>query len=237
MARAMLLAAGRGERMRPLTDTKPKPLLRAGGIALLEYHIRALVAAGITDLVVNVAWQRSMLRDFLGDGSRFGARITISDEGDTALDTGGGVFRALPLLGSEPFWLVNGDVYIDYEFSQPALPAGTHAHLLLVPNPTHNPAGDFALSGAQVANTGSAMLTYSGVAVLSPELFTGCEDGIFSLVPLLREAADRGQLSGELHSGYWCDVGTPERLRALDDRLRAAPRLTATDAGSSDAPG
>ena len=217
----MLLAAGRGERMRPLTDTMPKPLLQAGGCPLLEYHIRALVAAGIRDIVINVAWQRQQLRDYVGDGSRFGARVTISDEGDTALDTGGGVFRALPQLGAEPFWLVNGDVFIDYPFSLPALDSDMLANLLLVPNPEHNPAGDFALSGATVSNSGATMLTYSGVAVLHPDLFADCSDGIFPLAPLLRDAADRCRLSGELHDRYWCDVGTPARLQALDARLRA----------------
>jgi len=220
VAKAMLLAAGRGERMRPLTDDLPKPLLQVAGQPLLEHHIRALVAAGISELVVNVAWQRQALYDFLGDGSRFGVRITISDEGDTALDTGGGVYRALPHLGEEPFWVVNGDVFIDYAFGLPALNADAHAHLLLVPNPEHNPGGDFALSGSLVTNSGPAMLTYSGVAVLSPALFRECVDGIFPLAPLLRAAADRGQLTGELHSDYWCDVGTPERLQALDERLR-----------------
>lgn len=219
-AKAMLLAAGRGERMRPLTDTLPKPLLQAGGKPLLAYHIEALVTAGISDLVVNVAWQRQALRDFLGDGSRFGAVITISDEGDTALDTGGGVYRALPYLGSEPFWLVNGDVFIDRAFGPPVLEDGVLAHLLLVPNPAHNPDGDFALAGDTVTNKGAEMFTYSGVAILHPELFAGCSDGIFPLAPLLRDAAERGQVSGELHTGYWCDVGTPERLQQLDARLR-----------------
>ena len=217
----MLLAAGRGERMRPLTDAMPKPLLQAGDRPLLEYHIRALVAAGITELVVNVAWQRQAIYDYLGDGSRFGATLTISDEGDTALDTGGGVYRALAHLGDEPFWLVNGDVFIDYDFVPPVLASGADAHLLLVPNPPHNPGGDFALNGTQVANSGDEMLTYSGVAVLDPALFSGCSDGVFPLAPLLRGAADRGRLSGELHRGYWCDVGTPDRLQELDERLRA----------------
>lgn len=218
--KAMLLAAGRGERMRPLTDETPKPLLRAGGKPLLQYHIEALVAAGVTDIVVNVAWQSKKLRDWLGDGSRFAARVTVSDEGDTALETGGGVFRALPLLGAEPFWLVNGDVYIDYKFAPPRLAAADFAHLLLVPNPEHNVAGDFALAGDRVSNKGSHMYTYSGVAVLHPRLFAGQRDGAFPLAPLLRAAADNGQLGGELVNSYWCDVGTPERLAALDQHLQ-----------------
>jgi len=220
--KAMILAAGRGERMRPLTDTMPKPLLQAGGKALLAYHIESLVAAGTTEIVVNVAWQKQHLYEFLGDGSHFGAHIMISDEGDAALETGGGVRRALPLLGDEPFWLVNGDVYLEYTFTEKRLSAGTLGHLLLVPNPLHNPAGDFALQAGKVVNEGSAMLTYSGVAVLDPALLSRHPEGVFPLAPLLRAAADAGQLRGECYAEFWCDIGTPERLQSLDQRLRQA---------------
>ena len=169
----MLLAAGRGERMRPLTDELPKPLLPAGGKPLLQYPIDALLTAGVTEFVVNVAWLKQSLYDYLGDGERFGAgvAIAISDEGDVALETGGGILHALPLLGSEPFWLVNGDVYTEFGFAPRSLEPGMLAHLLLVANPAHNPEGDFALDGARVVNAGAEMLTYSGVAVLNPELF------------------------------------------------------------------
>lgn len=218
--KAMLLAAGRGERMRPLTDSMPKPLLQVGGKALLEYHIAALVAAGVTDIVVNVAWCGRQLREWLGDGSRFGACVSISDEGDEALETGGGIFRALAVLGDEPFWLVNGDVYSEYAFPATVLGADDLAHLLLVPNPDHNRAGDFALLDGRVANAGADMQTYSGIAILRPQLFSGQVDGKFPLAPLLRKAADSGQVSGAMLGGYWCDVGTPQRLQQLDERLR-----------------
>ncbi len=206
--------------MRPLTDAVPKPLIKVGGRPLIDYHLAALANAGIRDVVVNVAWQKAQLREHLGDGSTFGLQCDISDEGDAALETGGGVFRALPKLGSRPFWLVNGDVYAEYGFEQQTLMAGRLAHLLLVPNPAHNRAGDFALTGGEVSNQGAAMLTYSGLAILHPELFAGCKDGVFPLAPLLRKAADDGRVSGELLNGYWCDVGTPERLAALNDRLQ-----------------
>ncbi len=206
--------------MRPLTDAVPKPLIKVGGRPLIDYHLVALANAGIRDVVVNVAWQKAQLREHLGDGSAFGLRCDISDEGDAALETGGGVFRALPKLGARPFWLVNGDVYAEYGFEQQTLLADRLAHLLLVPNPAHNRAGDFALTGGEVSNQGAAMLTYSGLAILHPDLFAGCKDGVFPLAPLLRKAADEGRVSGELLTGYWCDVGTPERLAALNDRLQ-----------------
>ena len=206
--------------MRPLTDAVPKPLIKVGGRPLIDYHLVALANAGIRDVVVNVAWQKAQLREHLGDGSAFGLQCDISDEGDAALETGGGVFRALPKLGARPFWLVNGDVYAEYGFEQQTLSAGMLAHLLLVPNPDHNRAGDFALAGGEVSNQGAAMLTYSGLAILHPDLFAGCKDGVFPLAPLLRKAADEGRVSGELLTGYWCDVGTPERLAALNNRLQ-----------------
>jgi MurNAc alpha-1-phosphate uridylyltransferase len=217
--KAMILAAGRGERMRPLTDALPKPLLEVGGRALIDYHLEALAGAGISEVVVNMAWQKQHLSAYLHDSGAFGMKVQLSDEGETALETGGGVFRALPLLGTEPFWLVNGDVYIESDFSAGRLPDGMLAHLFLVPNPPHNPAGDFVLKAGLVSNETDGRHTYSGVAILHPQLFAGCSDGVFSLVPLLREAADAGRVSGELFNGYWCDVGTPERLAALDQRL------------------
>jgi len=211
----MILAAGRGERMRPLTDTTPKPLLSVGGQALIEYHLNALVAAGISEIVINLAWLGTQIRDYLGDGSRYGTVIHYSDEGDSALETGGGIAYALPLLGDEPFWIVNGDVHARYPFDI-ATPAGEDlAHLVLVSNPDHNPGGDFALHDKRVSNSGPAMYTYSGIALLRPELFAGHPGGAFPLAPLLRRAADSGRLGGELLEGAWVDVGTPDRLDAV----------------------
>ena len=218
--KAMILAAGRGERMRPLTDAMPKPLLKVGGRPLIDYHLAALANAGIRHVVVNVAWQKARLREHLGDGSEFGLNCDISDEGDAALETGGGVFRALPKLGARPFWLINGDVYAQYELTRQSLAGDRLAHLLMVPNPAHNAGGDFSLTDGEIANQGARMLTYSGLAILHPDLFDGCADGVFPLAPLLRRAADEGRVSGELMDGYWCDVGTPERLAALNDRLQ-----------------
>ncbi len=219
--RAIVLAAGRGERMRPLTDACPKPLLRAGGKALLDYHLEALAHAGIREVVVNAAWRKADIAAHVA-GTRYrGMHITLSDEGDSALETGGGIYRALPQLGPGPFWVVNGDVYAEFDFGPARLAAGVLAWLLLVDNPAHNPAGDFALTGEQVSNSGAKRLTYSGIAILHPDLFAGCNDGVFPLAPLLRGAADAGQVRGARLEGYWCDVGTPERLAALDARLRA----------------
>jgi len=217
--KAMILAAGRGERMRPLTDALPKPMLEVGGKALIDYHLGALARAGIGEVVVNMAWQKQHLAAHMKAAGRFGMGVHLSDEGDSALETGGGIFRALPLLGDEPFWLVNGDVYVELDFSTVSLPAGMLAHLLLVSNPPHNTAGDFALSGGMVSNEIEGRLTYSGIAILHPELFAGCSDGVFPLAPLLRKAAAAGRVSGDLLSGYWCDVGTPERLAKLNERL------------------
>jgi MurNAc alpha-1-phosphate uridylyltransferase len=217
--KAMILAAGRGERMRPLTDTTPKALLMVGGKTLIEHHLQSLVAAGIRDIVINVAWLGGQIIEYLGDGARFGVSIQWSDEGDSALETGGGIARALPLLGSDPFWIVNGDVFARCSFRLPQLAPETLGHLLLVPNPDHNQQGDFALVGSRIENTGATMYTYSGIAYLRPDLFIGHAGGKFSLAPLLRAAARRGQLGGELMQGEWTDVGTPARLQQLTDRL------------------
>jgi MurNAc alpha-1-phosphate uridylyltransferase len=220
---AMILAAGRGERMRLLTDTVPKPLLEAGGKPLIEYPIEALVRAGVRDIVINHAWLGERIEDHLGDGGRYGARIRYSPEGEV-LGTGGGIFHALPLLRDEPFAVVNGDVFTDYPFATlPKDPQGL-AHLVLVDNPPHHPAGDFALSEGRLMAEGDPRFTFSGIGVYRPEIFAGCEGGAFPLGPLLREAARRGLVSAEHYRGDWVDVGTPERLHALDRRLRARLR-------------
>ena len=212
LMKAMILAAGRGERMRPLTDATPKALLRAGRRSLIEYHLEALAAAGVREVVINLAWLGDQLRTALGNGKRYGVAIEYSHEHPAALETGGGIFRALPLLGREPFWVVNGDVHADYAFGDAELTAGDLGRLVLVPNPAHNPAGDFGLVADRVVNQAPETLTYSGIALLRPELFDGQDDGAWPLAPLLRAAADQGRLAGELHAGFWVDVGTPERL-------------------------
>lgn len=217
----MILAAGRGERMRPLTDVTPKPLLKVGGRALVEYHLESLARAGIRDAVINLAWRADQIRDFLGDGSKYGINISYSDEGPEALETGGGIRHALRLLGADPFWIVNGDVYSDYAYPRRTLGPDVIGHLVLVPNPAHNPAGDFALHGDVVAPDGGKKWTYSGVAVLRPELVAGARPGKFPLAPLLTEAMQRGAITGEIYRGRWVDVGTPERMRALDRELGA----------------
>lgn len=214
--KAMILAAGRGERMRPLTDIMPKPLLQVAGKALIEWQLEALARAGVSDVVINLAWLGGQLRAKLGDGARFDVAIHYSDEGDSALETGGGIFKALPLLGTDPFWLVNGDVFANYDFSQAELSEGDLAHLVLVPNPPYHPRGDFALVADRVLNSGSPMLTYSGLAILSPALLQDCRPGRFPLAPLLREATTSGRVAGELLPAGWHDIGTPERLQALN---------------------
>ena len=223
--KAMVLAAGRGERMRPLTLERPKPLLEAGGVPLIVHHLRALRDAGYPDVVVNLSWLGEQIRAALGDGAAHGVRIAWSEEGPEPLETGGGIFRALPLLGPGPFLVVNGDVWtdVDYRTLGDALAPGDLAHLVLVANPDHNPNGDFALDRGRVvedAGPGIPRYTYSGVGVYRPELFDGCRDGIFKLAPLLRAAARAGRVGARVHLGAWMDIGTPERLADLDRKLR-----------------
>ncbi|AIR89126.1 N-acetylmuramate alpha-1-phosphate uridylyltransferase MurU [Pseudomonas cremoricolorata] len=218
--KAMILAAGKGERMRPLTLHTPKPLLPVAGQPLIEYHLRALAAAGITEVVINHAWLGQQVEDHLGDGSRFGLRIAYSPEGEP-LETGGGIFQALPLLGSAPFVLVNGDIWTDYDFT--ALPSALDglAHLVLVDNPGHHCAGDFRLDHGQVCDGDQQgdTLTFSGISVLDPALFEGCQAGAFKLAPLLRQAMAVGKVSGEHYAGRWVDVGTQERLAEVEQLL------------------
>lgn len=210
--KTMILAAGRGERMRPLTDHIPKPLLPVGGKPLLQWHVEALVAAGLREIVINHAWLGGQIEAALGDGRALGADIRYSPEGDTALETGGGIFRALPLLGDAPFVVVNADIATDYPFARlPSTLAGL-AHLVLVPNPPHHPEGDFCLEHGRVEAEGGPRFTFSGIGVYRPELFQGQQPGRFPLAPLLRRAMAAGQVSGEYFAGQWLDVGTPERL-------------------------
>lgn len=223
--RAFVLAAGRGERLRPLTDTTPKPLLDVGGRPLIEHHLRALARAGICEVVVNLGWLGEQIRQRLGDGSALGVTVRYSDEGWPALETGGGIRHALPLLGDAPFLLVNADVWTDYPLQAlceraQALPAGDRAHLVLVDNPPQHAQGDFVLRGERVSAGGEPRYTYSGLGVLHPALFaatrTPGHPARFPLAPLLRTAMDAGQVGGEHYTGQWSDIGTPERLAAAN---------------------
>jgi MurNAc alpha-1-phosphate uridylyltransferase len=211
----MLLAAGRGERMRPLTDQLPKPLLMVRGTPLIVYHLQRLARCGVRNVVINVAWLGDRIRAALGDGAAFGVSIHYSEEGAQALETGGGIFQALPSQGSEPFLVVNGDVFTDFDFAALSIAPDAWAHLLLVPNPVQHPQGDFALEDGRVVETGSTQWTYSGIGLYRPQLFDGCQPGRFPLLPLLRRAIAAGRLSGEVYRGAWSDVGTIERLAAL----------------------
>ncbi len=213
---AMILAAGRGERMRPLTDRVPKPLLTVRGKPLIEYHLDRLALAGIDRIVVNLAWLGATIRDALGDGARFGVRIHYSEEAPRALETGGGIFRALPILGSGPFLVVNGDVFTDYPLEDARLALDRDAHLVLVPNPPQHPEGDFGLAQGVALPGAAVQYTFAGIAVYRRELFAHCADGAFPLKPLLLRSMAAGRCSAELFQGLWQDVGTIDRLAALN---------------------
>ena len=219
--KAMLLAAGRGERLRPLTDTLPKPLVPVGGRPLIAWHLEALARAGVREVVINLSWLGEQLRAALGDGARFGVRIHYSEEGPVPLETGGGIFRAMPRLGPGPFLVVNADVFCDIDFGTLALEADAHAHLVLITNPPHHPRGDFGLEGEYVVQRDRDRFTYTGIGVYRPEFFAGCEPGRFPLLPLLNRAIAARRARGQLHRGSWCDVGSPERLAGLEARLAA----------------
>lgn len=221
---ALILAAGRGQRMRPLTDRTPKPLLEVAGKPLIQYHVERLAAAGVRDLIINHARFGDQIEARLGSGNAFGVSIHYSAEGDQPLETGGGIRNALALIDSDPFLVVNADVYTDFPFAELAMPAETLAHLLLVDNPGHNNAGDFALADGRVwyaADVPGRRYTYSGIGLYRQALFADQPAGAFPLAPLLREAAATGRVSGQHYAGVWIDVGTPERLRSLDAALRA----------------
>lgn len=218
--RAMVLAAGRGERMRPITDTIPKPLVTVAGKPLIGYHLERLARAGIKDVVINLSWLGERIRAALGDGRDYGLSIAYSEEGPVPLETGGGIFRALPLLGGGPFLVVNGDTWSDIDYGHLALEDGAYGRLVLVRNPTHNSRGDFGLEGDVVVERDVDRFTYSGVGVYRPEFFAGCSPGRFPMLPLLKRAIGARLLRGELHRGEWCDVGTPERLASLDAEVR-----------------
>ena len=217
--RAMILAAGRGDRLRPLTDELPKPLVEVAGKPLIEYHLKALARAGFREVVINQGHLGDLLPEMLGNGSRWGVKIHWSDEQPEALETGGGIFKALPLLGSAPFLVINGDLWTDYPFARLRAVKCDWAHLVMVPNPSHNPVGDFALAGARIRETGDRKLTFSGMAVYNPRLFDGCQLGKFSVVPLVRLAMENHLVTGEEFQGDWNDIGTLERLDATRKKV------------------
>jgi N-acetyl-alpha-D-muramate 1-phosphate uridylyltransferase len=219
--KAMLLAAGRGERLRPLTDSTPKALVEVGGRPLIAWHLERLAACGCREAVMNVSHLGERIVERIGHGERYGMRLAYSREPEP-LETAGGIAQALPLLGREPFLLVNADVYCEYDFSRllRSVLDARLAHLVLVPNPPHRREGDFSLQAGRVVNQGGPRYTYSGVALLAPALFAPVRAGEKApLAPLLRAAAERGLVSGELYDGLWQDVGTAERLGELEARL------------------
>ncbi len=217
--KAMILAAGRGERMRPLTDERPKPLLTVGGRPLIDRHLEALARSGFTEVVINLAWLGAAIRAHVGDGSAWGLRVHYSEEGERGLETAGGIVRALPLLGDEPFVVVNGDIFTDYPFTGLSLSQDALAHLVLVDNPPQHADGDFALVDGRVREAEGERLTFAGIGLYRPELFAGLPAGTAPLGPLLRAAMARGRISGEHYRGVWHDIGTPERLAELDATL------------------
>jgi MurNAc alpha-1-phosphate uridylyltransferase len=225
--RAMILAAGKGERMRPLTDLTPKPLLQVADKPLIEYHLEHLVRAGFRELVINVSWLGQQIEDYLGDGSRWGCDISWSREPEP-LETAGGIAWALPLLGAEPFALINGDIWIDFpleKFERMTLAEGCLAHLVLVNNPPHHPDGDFLLGpDARLSpggNNGATAYTYSGLALYHPRFFEGVAPNKLPLRPLLQSGMRQSTVTGEYFAGHWLDLGTPERLAELDAHVRS----------------
>lgn len=213
---AMILAAGRGERLRPLTDATPKSLVEVRGETLLGRHLKNIRQAGISDVVINLGWLGEQIEARVGDGREFGLRVEYSREGSEILETGGGIHHALHLLGSDPFLVTNADVYTAMPVPEVELSANDLGHLVLVPTPTYRDHGDFGIVDGKVENGNKPQLTFSGVAIYRPEFFADCEAGRFSIVPMLREAADERRLSGSLYEGLWADVGTPERLRQIN---------------------
>ncbi|NOX10010.1 MAG: nucleotidyltransferase family protein [Gammaproteobacteria bacterium] len=213
--KVMILAAGRGERMRPLTDNTPKPLLKVGDNTLIEHLINALVRDGLTDMVINLHHLGEQIETCLGNGDAYGAQITYVKELEQGLETGGGIFNALPYLGADPFLVVNSDIWTNYPFARLCRKIPGLAHLVLVDNPVHHAQGDFCLHENQVQPEGGSKLTFSGIGVYHPDLFKRCVAGVFPLAPLLRRAMKAGQVTGEHYTGQWQDIGTPARLQAL----------------------
>ena len=218
--KAMILAAGRGERLRPHTDITPKPLIQVGKHRLIEYHLLNLARTGIRDVVINVSWLAGQITETLGDGSAYDLSITYSDEGEEALETAGGIIKALPQLGDDPFIVINGDIWCDYDLSKLAgMDLQHEAHLVLVNNPEHNSKGDFAIEQGMIRNSGEHMLTYSGIGVYTPAFFAGATPGKKALAPILRKKSEQDNVSGEVYTGQWVDIGTIERLAQLRSYL------------------
>ena len=218
--KAMILAAGRGERLRPHTDITPKPLIQVGKHRLIEYHLLNLARAGIEDIVINISWLADQIRETLGDGSNYSLNITYSDEGDEALETAGGIINALPLLGDQDFIVINGDIWCDYDLSSLVNRQMEYeAHLVLVKNPEHNTEGDFALEHGLIKNSGDELLTYSGIGLYTREFFSDTDPGKKALAPILRKKSELGKVSGEYYNGQWVDIGTIERLAKLRSYL------------------
>jgi len=218
--KAMILAAGRGERLRPLTDETPKPLIKIAGKSLIEYHLENLADAGFKEIIINTAWLAGKIHQQLGDGSNYGVSISYSDEGE-ALETAGGIINALPLLGDEPFLVVNGDIWCDFDFfTLTKLKEPAQAHLVLVNNPDHNLHGDFSLDSGVVRNTGTKMYTYSGIGIYNTDFFAEQQTGSLPLAPIIRRKNDENLISGQIHNGLWTDVGTLERMQELEAQLK-----------------
>ncbi len=213
---AMILAAGRGERLRPITEEIPKALVEVQGRTLLERHLDNVKAAGIETVIINLGWLGERIAKLVGSGQSYGLNVAYSPEGDDILETGGGIHRALPLLGKDPFLVVNADVFTDMPLPPAELSENDAGHLVLVPTPAHKERGDFDLEDGRVVDSDNPALTFSGVAVYRPEFFASCVAGRFPLAPMLKAAARAGQLGGSLYEGLWEDVGTPERLAELN---------------------
>lgn len=221
IVKAMILAAGKGERLAPLTNTMPKPLIKVDGETLIQRHLTALAGAGIESVVINVSHLGDRIEQRIGNDGGLGIEIIYSREPGEPLETGGGILRALPLLGQEPFLVVNADIWTDYDFGSCRIRGDAAAHLVLVPNPPHHAAGDFTLNGFEIERREQNPYTYSGIGVYTSAFFTGVTQERFPLAPLLIEHARSGRLSGEVHAGAWFDIGTPERLERLREMLGA----------------
>ncbi|MFM8340732.1 MAG: N-acetylmuramate alpha-1-phosphate uridylyltransferase MurU [Methylomonas sp.] len=219
--KAMILAAGRGERMQPLTNTTPKPLLKVAGKPLIEYCIENLVAAGFTQLVINLSHLGQQIRDYCGDGRQWGAAISYSDEGETALETAGGIAYALPLLGNQPFLVINADIICNYPLAELRNKSFDLAHLVLIDNPPHHPQGDFSLNQHLLSETGSEKFTFSGIGIYHPDLFKNISFAPLKLRPVLNRAMQDQRISGEKFDGLWMDIGTPQRLSEIEAVLLA----------------
>lgn len=216
MTCGMILAAGRGERLRPVTDTLPKALVEVRGTRLIDRHLEMLASANVRTVVINLGWLGEQIVEHVGSGEQFGVQVVYSPEYGNVLETGGGILRALPMLGAGPFWVVNGDIYTDMSLPADELEEDSLGELMLVPTPPHKFRGDFDLHNGRVRFADEPSLTFSGIARYRPSFFADAEDGHFSLAPMLFEAAKRGQLSGDLYEGLWEDVGSPERLKQLN---------------------